>query len=213
MIGASPSETFAYALVALLVIIDPAGTAIIFLAITPHDTPAERRAQAIRASVIAFLVLAVFGLVGEQLLKALGIGLPAMKIAGGVLLFLAAADMVTAHKALGPTATERAAATEERDVSVFPLAIPLIAGPGAMTTMVLLRSATMSDPMRLVAIEAALALAIAVTLGCLLGARWLARLLGRTGSSVIGRVLGVLLAALAAQLVLDGVRQGLAGTG
>ncbi len=205
--------TFVYALVALLVIIDPAGTAIMFLAITPHDTIAERRVQAIRASVVAFVVLAVFGLVGEQLLSALGIGLPAMKVAGGVLLFLTAADMVTAQKVLGPTATERDAATEERDISVFPLAIPLIAGPGAMTTMVLLRSTSMSDPLRLVAIETALAIAIAATLACLLGARWLARLLGRTGSSVIGRVLGVLLAALAAQLVLDGVRQGLSGAG
>ena len=203
-------ETFLYALVALLVIFDPAGTAALFAAMTPHDTVAERAQQARRACLIAFIVLAAFGLAGEGLLRALGIGLPAMKVAGGILLFLTAADMVTARGNLRATSSEREAATRtEDDISVFPLAIPLIAGPGAMTTMVLLHSTAAGDPWRIGAIELALLAAVAITLAALLTARWVHRLLGETGSSVIGRVLGVLLAALAAQIVLDGVREAL----
>lgn len=200
-------ETFLYALVALLVIFDPAGTAALFAAITPQDTQAERGEQARRACLIAFVVLAVFGLAGEGLLRTLGIGLPAMQVAGGILLFLTAADMVTARNALRATPQEQEAATRtNEDISVFPLAIPLLAGPGAMTTMVLLRSSAAGDWRRVAAVEAALAVALGLTLLALLLAGQVKRLLGETGSHVIGRVLGVLLAALAAQIVMDGVR-------
>lgn len=201
---------FSYALVALLVIIDPAGTAVLFLGMTPHDTAAERASQATRACVIAFVVLAAFGLGGEALLRQLGITLPAMKVAGGILLFITAADMVTAHGALRATTSEREAATRtEEDISVFPLAIPFIAGPGAMTTMVLLHSMAGGSAAGIAAIQAALVVALGLTLAALFGARYLAKILGETGSNVIGRVLGVLVAALAAQFVLDGVRQSL----
>jgi multiple antibiotic resistance protein len=207
---ASASESFMYALVALLVIFDPAGTAALFAAMTPHDTRAERAGQAWRACLIAFVVLALFGLAGEGLLRSLGIGLPAMKVAGGILLFLTAADMVTARGALRQTEPERQAAIRtEEDISVFPLAIPLIAGPGAMTTMVLLHSQARGDAVRIGAIEAALIVAVAIQLAALLAARWVSHLLGATGSSVIGRVLGVLLAALAAQIALDGLHEAL----
>ena len=205
-------ESFTYALVALLVIVDPAGTAVMFAAMTPQDTAAERAQQACRACLIALFVLAAFGLLGEGLLRALGIGLPAMKVAGGVLLFLTAADMVTARGALRATAAEQEAATRTNDdISVFPLAIPLLAGPGAMTTMVLLRSSAGADPWRIAAVEAALTVALGVTLAALLLAGQVKRLLGETGSHVIGRVLGVLLAALAAQIALDGVRETIRG--
>ena len=205
-------ESFFYALVALLVIVDPAGTAALFAAMTPQDTPAERAQQARRACLIAFVVLAAFGLLGEGLLRALGIGLPAMKVAGGILLFLTAADMVTARGALRPSPAEQEAATRTNDdISVFPLAIPLLAGPGAMTTMVLLRSSAGSDPWRVAAIEAALVVALGATLAALLFAGQLKRLLGETGSHVIGRVLGVLLAALAAQIAMDGLREAIRG--
>ncbi len=203
-------EAFVYALVALLVIFDPAGTAALFAAMTPRDTPAERAQQAKRACVISFAVLAIFGLVGEGLLVGLGIGLPAMKVAGGILLFLTAADMVTARGILRASPEERATATAtEADISVFPLAIPLIAGPGAMTTMVLLHSRTQGSPLMIAAVELALVTALLVTLAGLLLARHVQRLLGDTGANVIGRVLGVLLAALAAQIALDGVRESL----
>lgn len=205
----SAFEAFSYGLVALLVIIDPAGTAVLFMGMTPGDSAAERRRIAWRACLIAFIVLALFGIVGEELLRALGIGLPAMKVAGGILLFLTAADMVTAKGVLRASADERAAAVREHDITVFPLAIPFIAGPGSMTTMVLLHSQAAGRLASLVAIEVALAVAVGGTLVCLLLGQQVTRILGVTGSSVIGRVLGVLLAALAAQLVLDGVRESL----
>ena len=202
--------TFLYALVALLVIFDPLGTAALFSVMTPHDTNEERASQAKRACFIAFVVLSVFGVGGEGLLEALGIGIAAMKVAGGILLFLSAADMVTARGVLRASPDERAAATAtEDDIAVFPLAIPLIAGPGSMTTMVLLHSRTDGDTLSLVAVEAALVVAIAITLIGLLLARHVQRVLGVTGSNVVGRVLGVLLAALAAQITLDGLRQSL----
>jgi len=201
-------DSFVYALVALVVIIDPAGTAMSFIAMTPRDTAAERAEQAVRACAVAFVVLALFGLGGEGLLLALGIGLPAMKVAGGILLFLTAADMVTARGALRASPEERAAARRTtEDISVFPLAIPLIAGPGAMTTMVLLHSQAHGALANILAIQVALVLALALTLATLLLAPRLAKLLGATGANVIGRVLGVLLAALAAQIALDGIRQ------
>jgi multiple antibiotic resistance protein len=206
----TPIEGFLYALVALLVIMDPAGTAALFAALTPHATGAERAVQAKRACLVAFVVLAGFGLAGELLLRAMGIGLPALKVAGGILLFLAAADMVTARRALRATdQEEKAAISSGEDISVFPLAIPLIAGPGAMTTMVLLHSQAAGHLLSVLAIQLALVLAIVVTLAALLMAGHVQRLLGVTGSNVIGRVLGVLLAALAAQLTLDGVRESL----
>ncbi len=201
--------SFTYALVALLVIIDPGGTAVLFIGLTPRDTPQERRRQALRGAGIAFLVLAIFGLAGETLMRVLGIGLPSLRVAGGILLFLTAADMVTAKGLLRATPDERRAAERETDISVFPLAIPFIAGPGAMTTMVLLHSQAAGDPLHVLALEAALAVAILATVAALLLARHVASVLGEAGANVIGRVLGVLLAAMSAQLVLDGIRQSL----
>jgi multiple antibiotic resistance protein len=200
-------ETFGFTLVALLVIVDPFGTAVIFASMTANDSAASRRRQAIRATVIAAVVLVAFALVGGWLLRALGIGLPAMKVAGGLLLFLLAADMVMGQTFLRATPAEQQAGAEAPDISVFPLAIPLLAGPGGMTSMVLMREQARGDPMGLVAVLAALLVVLALTLACLLGAATVARLLGKTGGHVIGRVLGVLLAALAAQIALDGVKE------
>ncbi|MHB1302542.1 MAG: MarC family protein [Acidiphilium sp.] len=201
---------FLYAVVALFVIIDPVGTAIIFAALTGQDDAAKRRAIARRASVISFVVLLVFGLAGEELLRLLGIGIPALQIAGGTLLFLSAKDMVTAKGELRGSDEERAAARDaHEDISVFPLAIPLIAGPGAMTTMVLLHARGNGHPAAIAATALALAAMIAATLAAMLAARGLARLMGATGASVVGRVLGILVAALAAQFILEGLRTAL----
>lgn len=205
----SLSSQFLYVLVALLVIVDPAGTAVMFAAMTPHDSLAERARLARRACGIAFIVLSVFGVAGEHLLHLLGIGLPAMKVAGGILLFLAAAEMVTSRGELQGARTEPRVAARTEDISVFPLAIPLIAGPGAMTTMVLFQSTGHGNPFAIAAIEAALVAVLALTLAAMLAANRMARLLGKTGANVVGRVLGVLLAALAAQIALDGLRQSL----
>lgn len=201
-------ETFLYAFVALLVIFDPPGTAAIFIAITPRDTDRERRDQAVRAVGISFAVLTGFALGGEWLMRAMGVTLPAFQVAGGILLFLLATDMVMVRDSGLRRTTERETAEAERetDIAVFPLAIPLIAGPGAMTTMVLLRGRAGDDPWLLAALGAALAVALIVTLVSLLAAKRLMRLLGETGTNVIGRVLGLVVAALAAQITLDGVR-------
>jgi len=201
-------ETFLYAFVALLVIFDPPGTAAIFLAITPRDRDTERRDQALKAVGISFVVLAGFALGGEWLMRAMGVTLPAFQVAGGILLFLLATDMVMVRDSGLRRTTERETAEAERetDIAVFPLAIPLIAGPGAMTTMVLLRGRAGDDPWLLAALGAALAVALLVTLVSLLAAKRLMRLLGETGTNVIGRVLGLVVAALAAQITLDGVR-------
>ncbi|HQT62324.1 MULTISPECIES: MarC family protein [unclassified Acidiphilium] len=201
---------FLYAVVALFVIIDPVGTAIIFAALTTHDDAAKRRTIAKRAALISFLVLLVFGLAGEKLLRLLGIGIPALQIAGGALLFLSAKDMVTAKGELRASREERSAASEStEDISVFPLAIPLIAGPGGMTTMVLLHAKAGGQPGAVLANALALAAMIVATLVSMLGARRLARLMGTTGASVIGRVLGILVAALAAQFIIEGTQAAL----
>ncbi len=202
-------DAFLYALVALLVIFDPPGTAAIFIAITPRDTDTERRDQAVRAAAISFGVLAGFAIAGEWLMRAMGVTLPAFQVAGGILLFLLATDMVMVRDSGLRRTTEREtreAEAQESDITVFPLAIPLIAGPGAMTTMVLLRGRAGDDPALLAALAAALAVALGITLASLLAAKTLVRLLGETGTNVIGRVLGVVVAALAAQITLDGVR-------
>jgi len=203
----STINTFLYAFVALFVIVDPPGTAVVFAAMTPDDTQAERADQARRACIVAALVLGVFGLAGANLLQALGIGLPAMRIAGGALLFLTAAEMVSDKHALRSTDDERRAAMRAKDIAIFPLAIPLLAGPGAMTSMVVLHSQAGGDPWRIAAIEAAVVAVLLVTFVALLGARWLSRLMGETGASVAGRILGVLLAALAVQIALDGLHE------
>ena len=200
-------ETFGFTLVALLVIVDPVGTAVIFASMTADTPAAERRRQAIRATVIAGIVLVAFSVLGGLLLRALGIGLPAMKVAGGLLLFLLAADMVMGQTFLRATPEEQQAGAEQHDISVFPLAIPLLAGPGGMTSMVLMREQARGDTWDYAAVLLALVAVLALTLVCLLGAATVSRLLGKTGGHVIGRVLGVLLAALAAQIALDGLRQ------
>jgi multiple antibiotic resistance protein len=201
-------NTFLYALVALLVIVDPPGTAVVFAAMTPHDTNAERASQARRACLVGGGVLVAFGLAGASLLQALGIGLPAMRIAGGALLFLTAAEMVTGKHALRSTDSERhVAINTDQDIAIFPLGIPLIAGPGAMTTMVVLHSQTGGNPWLVLAIEAAVLVCILITLLALLSARFLSRVMGETGASVAGRVLGVLLAALAVQIALEGLHE------
>jgi multiple antibiotic resistance protein len=204
-------ETFVYAFVALTVIFDPPGTAAIFIGITPHDTRAERREQAIRATWVSFFVLAFFGIAGEWLLRVMGIGVGAFQVAGGILLFLLAADMVMQRDS-GFRQTEKERAEAERtpdDISVFPLAIPLLAGPGAMTTIVLLRGRAGDDAGNLVALALALAAALLLVLAALLAAERLTKALGQLGNAVLSRVLGVVLAALAAQIALDGVRAAL----
>jgi multiple antibiotic resistance protein len=160
-------------------------------------------------SIAALLILA-FALGGDALLRALGISLPAFRIAGGILLFLLATEMVFARQSgiRGPTISEEKEAEHRADISVFPLAFPLLAGPGAFTSIVLLMQRAAS-PLTAAGVIAALVAVMAITLALLLAAPRVMRLIGVTGANVGSRVLGVILAALAAQFVLDGLAEGL----
>lgn len=195
--------------------IDPVGTAPVFVSLTSHGTPAERRRTAIRGVGIATAVLVSFALGGEVLLGAMGIGLPAFRIAGGVLLLLLSIDMVMVrHSGLRTTTPREERESEARaDVSVFPLAIPLVAGPGALTSVVLLMGRAAGGLGERVAVLGVLLAVLALTLACFLLATAVLRLLGITGINVVTRVSGILLAALAVQFVLDGAHAYLRAAG
>ena len=204
------------ALVTFLVVIDPPGMAPVFAALTHHLQPNERRRVALRGTVIAGGVLLGFGLVGEPVLRALGISLPAFRIAGGVLLLLLAVDMVMARQSglRATTPPEDAETGVRQDVSVFPLAIPLIAGPGAMTSMVLHVSAAKGDYLLQAAIIGLMGLVMFSTFLSFLVANRIMKAIGLTGVNVVSRVMGILLAAMAIQFMADGIRQiwpGMAG--
>ena len=194
------------AFVTLLIVIDPIGNAPIFTALTHNMAPAYRRRMAIRGVAIAATILVMFLLVGDRLLKTLGIGISAFRIAGGILLFLLAIDMVFARQSglRSTTAQEQQEAEHKRDVSVFPLAFPLIAGPGALTTVLLMNSPR-PELYIFTGLLAVLLLVLGLALISLLYADRIMRLLGETGANVITRLMGLILAALAVQYVLDGV--------
>ncbi|SHJ59130.1 multiple antibiotic resistance protein [Roseomonas rosea] len=194
-------------LVTLLVTVDPVGLAPIFLSLTDGMTVRERRAVAVRATVIAFAILTFFVLLGDRLLDWLEIGLPAFRIGGGLLLFWIAFEMVFERRTERKQETADAALHLDhmRDLAAFPLAIPLMAGPGAITAVILLTARMEESPF---GIAAVLLLVLAVMLACLgvfLASEGISRLLGRTGRIVLSRLLGVLLTALAVQFVVDGI--------
>ncbi len=203
------SELVFNSFVTLLVVVDPLGLAPIFAALTRGYSEQRRRSTAIRGAILGSIILFLFALAGDVLLNSLGITLPAFRIAGGLLLFLVALDMIFARPSgmRSRTVREQEEDSYEGDVSVFPLAIPLLAGPGAITT-VLLYTAGRSTPE--VAVFALVLLAVLlITLVSLLLASRIMGLFGETGVNVLARVLGVLLAALAVQFVLDGVEASL----
>lgn len=203
-------RTFAYYFTALFVILDPVGTAALFAGLTRGTSAELKRRMAVRGVAIAGALLLIFAFAGDFILRALGIGLPAFRIAGGALLFLLAIDMLFAHQTSFRTLTEREnrEADVAADISVFPLAIPLIAGPGGLTTMVLLMGRSDQEPYGAFLLIAVLILVLAIALTLLLLAGRVVALLGTTGVNVVSRVLGILLAALAVQLILDGINDG-----
>ena len=195
----------------LVVVIDPIGMSPIYLGLTLTAQPAMRRRMAVRGVLLAAVILLVFALAGQSLLAALGVSLSAFRIAGGMLLFLLSVDMLLARPSglRSTTGEEQEEASHFEDISVFPLAIPLLAGPGAMTSIVLLMGRAAGDPVKIGLLLGVLTVVLLLTLAALLLAGPLSRVLGVTGSNVISRVLGIVLAALAVQFVLDG----LAGAG
>jgi multiple antibiotic resistance protein len=197
------------ALVTLLVTLDPPGLAPLFIGLTIGMTRAGKREVALRASIIAFVILAAFALGGRFVLEALGVTIPAFRIAGGLLLFYIAFDMVFALKAerRSEIATDAMAIDHIRNVAAFPLAIPLMAGPGSITATMLLADRASGDWLTLAGLLAIVAVAMAVSYLSFLAAERISGLLGATGNVVATRMLGVVLAALAVQFAIDGAAQ------
>jgi multiple antibiotic resistance protein len=202
-----PIDYLVSALVTLVVVVDPVGLVPTFLAVT-HGLPQQaRRRIAVRASIIAAAILAGTALLGDWLLHQLGITLPAFRIAGGLLLFAVASEMVFGLRTERQSKQAEDALEEHlRNVAAFPLAIPLMAGPGAITATLLLAGQASGKPISLAILIAVVMAVCALCLGVFLLANRVDRLLGITGNVVSSRLLGVLLAALAVQYVIDGVR-------
>jgi multiple antibiotic resistance protein len=203
-------ELFVSAFITLFVVIDPPGCAPIYAGLTHGATPVQRRSMAIRACAIATVILVIFALFGQDLLGALHIELDAFRIAGGLMLFMIAIDMVFEKRTRRrEERAEKVMAEHEgpevEDVSVFPMAMPMLAGPGAIASVMLLES-TAQGPEGTLTVLAALGAVMILTLLALVAASPLMKLFGARVEAVITRLLGVLLAALAAQYVIDGLR-------
>ena len=209
-------DLFLSAFITLFVVIDPPGCAPIYAGLVKGATHRQTLTMATRACVIAMLILVVFALFGEHLLGALHIELNSFRIAGGIMLFVIALDMVFEKRTqrreerADKILAQNAQTPEIEDVSVFPMAMPMIAGPGSIATIMLLTQRAQGTEQTLVVL-AALAAVMVLTLAALAAAGPLMKLLGTRVEAVITRLLGVLLAALAAQYVIDGLKAVLAG--
>jgi len=208
MLADMPTATLVVALTTFFATIGPADLALVFAAITHKNTSAERRTFALRGTLVAGAILLFFAIFGSALLGVFGITLPALQTAGGALLFLISLDMVFARHSggTGTTSEEEAEAKTRADISVFPLAMPLIAGPGSISGVILLISGTGGDQLKAVAVIAALAIILALAYLAMLAAIPIQRLVGLTGLAVISRIVGVLLAALSVQFIFDGIK-------
>ncbi len=191
----------------LVVTIDPPGMAPIFLGLTTGMNKSERRQTAIRGTLIAFGILTVFALAGAAILKTLGITMGAFRIAGGLLLFVIAFEMIFAKREERKRKTSETAISKDHisNLSVFPLALPLIAGPGAISATVLLAGSFQNTVDR-ISLIAVIGICVLLVLTSLLIANALERFLGNTGRNILTRLLGVLLAALSVQFVVDGIK-------
>jgi len=202
-------EAAAVAFTTFFVTLGPIEVAAVFAALTQNRSTLHRRSMAIRGTLIATGILLTFAIFGDWLLGSLGISLAALRTAGGILLLLIGIDMVFARASGGTTTTEAETqeAEHKQDISVFPLATPLIAGPGAMGAVILLIANAQGDLfIQLIVIMSLLAVLL-INLLALLGATYIQKILGVAGQHVISRVFGVLLCALAVQFVFDGIGQ------
>ena len=201
------SDFITSAIATLLVVADPVLMSALFLGITHGMTKAHRREVALRGSIIAFCILLAAGLGGAKLLDLLGISLSAFRIAGGLLLLSAAAEMVFDRRSERLKSTVEQAITVDhvKNIAAFPLAIPLMAGPGAITAMILLAGRAEGRITWLVSLYGVAALVMGACFVSFLMAERISRLMGVTGRAVLSRLLGIILAALAVQFVIDGV--------
>jgi len=201
------TELFVSAFITFFVVIDPPGCSPIYASLTGNASPKQRRIMAIRAILVASVILAVFAAFGEQLLSALGISLDSFRIAGGIMLFIIALEMVFEKRTQRreDRAQDIIDHPEIEDVSIFPMAMPMIAGPGSIAAVMLLMARHEGLESTLVILGALAAVLLLTLLGLLLAGPMM-RILGHKVEQVITRVLGVLLGALAVQFVVDGLR-------
>ena len=202
-------EAGVVAFASFFALVDPVGNAAMFASLTSRDTAKHRRSMAFKGVLIATMMLLFFMFSGEALLTHLGISLAALRTSGGILLIILAIDMVFAKHSGGTSTTdeEEQEARNSNDISVFPLATPLIAGPGAISAVILLRANAQDDLLQELAIVVALFVVMLMTVALLLMATHVQRVLGATGLNVITRILGVILSALAVQFIFDGLLQ------
>lgn len=200
-------ETGLVALTTFFATIGPADIAALFAALTTGHTVRERRTMALKGTLIGAMILLFFALFGEAVLSSFGITLPALRTAGGVLLLLIAIDMVFARPSGGTSITseENAEAVASQDISVFPIATPLVAGPGAIGAAILLVADAQGDVAQAAVVIAAMLSIVLLALLLMLTATHIQRLLGVTGLQVLARVMGVVLASLAVQFIFDGI--------
>ena len=192
------------AVVSVLFLVDPPGTVPVFLALTGHYTPQKRNRTALVACIAATLTLAAFAVAGTYLFRSLGLTLPAFQIAGGLILFLVALDMIRAERPTQENAEELEEGTTAADVAIAPLAIPLLAGPAALSTVAVLMAQADTTP-KVLSVFGAIGLTGTIAYVTLRLAGPIQRRLGTTGIHVLGRVLGLVLAGIAVQFVLDGL--------
>ncbi len=206
-------ETVLTAFTTFFAVIGPIDTAVLLAALTPNMTRAERRGIAVRAVAIATGIILLFALFGGPVLKQLGVSLAALQTAGGIILFIIALEMTLSKRpqpaALSPKESEETEDKAERhaEIAVFPFATPLLAGPGAMTSAIVLAAGTRGDPTLLAAVIAAILAVMAVTLLLFLVAQEVHQAIGLTARKVVVRVFGVLLAALAVQSIFNGLSE------
>jgi multiple antibiotic resistance protein len=202
-------ETASVSLATFFALVGPINVVTMFAALTAGESPDYRRSMAVRGTLIAAGILVAFALAGEFFLTGLGISLAALRTAGGILLLLIGIEMVFARSTGGTSTTEEEEqeAVLKKDISVFPLATPLIAGPGAMGAVILLMANAEGDLVRQAVVIASLLTILLITLVSLLLAGKIQQLLGVTGMHVLSRIMGVLLSALAVQFIFDGIKQ------
>lgn len=201
-------ETAIVAFTTLFATVAPLDCAIMYAALTTGTPPKQSRAMALKGVIIASVILMVFAFIGQPLLKALGISLAALRTSGGILLLLIGIDMVFIRSSSMSTSPEQEKEAENKpDISVFPLATPLIAGPGAMGAVILLMANTDGHFMQQAMVIGALLVVMLLTLAALFAASRIKHLLGVTGMQVVSRIFGVLLSALAVQFIFDGIAQ------
>lgn len=204
-------ETALTAFTTFFAVIGPIDSAVLLATLTPNATRAERRAISLKAVAIATLIVLVFALFGQPILTQLGVSLPALQVAGGIILLIIALDMTLSSRPspakLSAKESEEAESKAEHhaEITVFPMATPLLAGPGAMTSAIVLAASTRGDPKLLAAVVLAILAVMLVTLAFLLLAQEVHHLMGLTARKVIVRVFGVLLAAIAVQSIFNGV--------